>query len=267
MAARSARQRRAADSVSVSSTACRSKVERLMTFSMSAVTVCCCRDSRSSFEQAGVLDGDDGLGGEILHQRDLLVGKRPDFLPEDDDTADQYIVLEHRHAKCGTRAAELDYHVRDSLSVGVGVAHLLCPQQAAIRGIRPRPEGAAFAEEVTKCWQQAKRSHWVEYTVFMEEQCPLLRLANPNCVFQHRLEHRLQLARRACDDPQDLGSRRLLLQGFLFSAGTSRYLVPQCLIGGSKLRGAHFHPTIQFRMRSTQIFLDRFSHRDIGTEC
>ena len=67
--------------------------------------------------------------------------------------------------------------------------------------------------------------------------------------------------------PQDLGGRRLLLQGLLFSDGTSRYLVPQCLIGGSELRGAHFHPTIQFRMRSTQIFLDRFSHRDIGTEC
>ena len=44
-------QRRAADSVSVSSTACRSKVERLMTFSMSAVTVCCCRDSRSSLSK------------------------------------------------------------------------------------------------------------------------------------------------------------------------------------------------------------------------
>src|SRR5262249_20662157 len=48
MAARSARQRRAADSVSVSSTACRSKVERLMTFSMSAVAVCCYSDSLSS---------------------------------------------------------------------------------------------------------------------------------------------------------------------------------------------------------------------------
>src|SRR5262249_46639628 len=122
---------------------------------------------------------------------------RPDFLPEDDDTADQYIVVEHRHAKRGTRAAELDYHIGDSLSAGVGVAHLLCPQQAAIRGIRARPEVSAFAEERFKCRQQAKRSHWVEYTVFMEEQCTFLRLANPNCVFQHRLEHRLQLARRA----------------------------------------------------------------------
>ena len=31
-------------------------------------------------EQPGVLDGDDGLGGEIGHQLDLLVGERADLL-------------------------------------------------------------------------------------------------------------------------------------------------------------------------------------------
>ena len=31
-------------------------------------------------QQARILDGDDGLGGEVLYQRDLLVGKR-DELP------------------------------------------------------------------------------------------------------------------------------------------------------------------------------------------
>ena len=46
--AMSASQSRAADSTSVSSTACRSKVERLITLSTSAVAVCCCSDSRSS---------------------------------------------------------------------------------------------------------------------------------------------------------------------------------------------------------------------------
>ena len=45
MAAMSASHSRAADSISVSSTACRSKVERLMTLSTSAVAVCCCNVS------------------------------------------------------------------------------------------------------------------------------------------------------------------------------------------------------------------------------
>jgi hypothetical protein len=51
MAESYASQSCAADSTSVFSTACKSKVERLMTFSMSAVAVCCCRDSRSSLSR------------------------------------------------------------------------------------------------------------------------------------------------------------------------------------------------------------------------
>src|SRR5262249_15730756 len=47
----SASQRRTADSISASSTVFRSKVERLMTLSTSAVAVCCCRDSRSSLSR------------------------------------------------------------------------------------------------------------------------------------------------------------------------------------------------------------------------
>ena len=78
-----------ADSVSVVSTDFRSNAERLMTFSTSAVAVCCCSDSlkivgafAQFLEQPRVLDGDHGLLGEILDQRDLLVGKRPDLLAE-----------------------------------------------------------------------------------------------------------------------------------------------------------------------------------------
>src|SRR6516162_4268298 len=48
MAEVSASQSRAADSTSVSSTACRSKVERLMTLSTSAVAACCFSASFSS---------------------------------------------------------------------------------------------------------------------------------------------------------------------------------------------------------------------------
>ena len=52
-------------------------------------------------EQAGVLDGDDGLGGEVRHQLDLLVGERPDLLAVDGDGTDQLVLLEHRNDKYG----------------------------------------------------------------------------------------------------------------------------------------------------------------------
>ena len=54
-----------------------------MTLSTSAVAVCCCSDSEivgalpQLVEQPRVLDRDDGLGGEVRDQFDLLVGERP----------------------------------------------------------------------------------------------------------------------------------------------------------------------------------------------
>ena len=71
---------------SVSSTGCRSKVERLMTLSTSLVAVWYSSDSckiagalAQFAEQPRVLHRDDRLGGEVLQQRDLLVGKWPHF--------------------------------------------------------------------------------------------------------------------------------------------------------------------------------------------
>src|SRR5262249_1534907 len=50
-------------------------------------------------EQPCVLYGDDGLGGEILHKFDLLVGKRADLLTINGDHTNQLVIFQHRHAK------------------------------------------------------------------------------------------------------------------------------------------------------------------------
>ena len=50
-----------------------------MTRSTSEVAVCCSSDSRGSLQEPRVLDGDDGLGGEILDEIDLLLRERADF--------------------------------------------------------------------------------------------------------------------------------------------------------------------------------------------
>src|SRR6516165_4328581 len=55
-------------------------------------------------EQPRVLDGDDGLFGEILDQRDLLVGKRAHLLAVNTERADQLIPLEYRYRQYGPRA-------------------------------------------------------------------------------------------------------------------------------------------------------------------
>ena len=82
-----------------------------MTRSTSAVAVCCSSASVSSrlrasqlLEQPRVLDGDDGLVGERLEQRDLPVGERSRHsLARDGDGAD---------GLCPRAAAALTRHAR-----------------------------------------------------------------------------------------------------------------------------------------------------------
>ena len=93
-----------------------------MTFSTSEVAVCCSSDFgqivgalAQLVEQPRVLDGDDGLGGEVLHQLDLLVGERPHLLAVDGERADQLVFLEHRHQEEATNPA-----AASTLEVGAG---------------------------------------------------------------------------------------------------------------------------------------------------
>ena len=112
MAASSASHSRRRVSTSVSSTGWRSKVERLITLSTSAVAVCCSSDSAQLacalqlLEQADVLDRDDGLVGEGLSAARSAVGERPHLLAVDDDDADQLVVPQHRDGEDGAEAAE-----------------------------------------------------------------------------------------------------------------------------------------------------------------
>src|SRR5262249_29379549 len=52
-------------------------------------------------EQAGVLDGNDSLPGEIADQLDLLIGERANLLAVNDEGADQLVLFEHRHGENG----------------------------------------------------------------------------------------------------------------------------------------------------------------------
>src|SRR6516162_8447215 len=57
-------------------------------------------------EQAGVLDRDDGLGGEICHQLNLFVREGANFLTKDRDGSNQVIVLKHRHSDEGSHTTK-----------------------------------------------------------------------------------------------------------------------------------------------------------------
>ena len=66
-----------------SNTGARSPGEELMTRNTSAVAVCCSKRLARLGDEPRVLHRDDRLRGEVLQQRDLLVGERPDLLAVD----------------------------------------------------------------------------------------------------------------------------------------------------------------------------------------
>ena len=68
-------------------------------------------------EQAGILDRNDGLSGEIAQQLDLLVGERPDLLSIDRDQTNEFGILEHRHD--GLRPSTSDISEQDDGGVAV----------------------------------------------------------------------------------------------------------------------------------------------------
>ena len=177
-----------------------------MTLSTSAVAVCCCSDFAQLVEQARVLDGDDGLGGEVLDQLDLLVGERPHLLAVDGDGADQLVLLEHRHDEQRARARgdrqrdERGWRRDRRLPPDVGE----CGPPAWSTVTRPsgmlrvrwdrRAERASKSSE-SACGVPCMRPHGKRPA--LAAAIAELGLADARRVLQHGLEHRLQLAGRA----------------------------------------------------------------------
>ena len=83
------------------------------------MAVCCCKRFAQLVEQARVLDGDDGLGGEIFDQLDLLVGERPYLLAIDAEAANQFVLLQHRNEKQGPSAGEFGKRNRCWLALDI----------------------------------------------------------------------------------------------------------------------------------------------------
>ena len=223
IAAISASHSRAADSVSVLSTGCRSNVERLITFSTSAVAVCCCSDSRSSFSSRVFSIAMTACAAKFCEQLDLFVGERTDLLPVDGDGADQVALLEHGDAASVRAPAKLQWQRSELLG-----CVWLCPEVGNVNDcfvaadVRPvrywggmnRLCAAAYSTNFAGAsWCATMRNAFPSTATELPNG-----VANPRRVLQHGLEYRLQIARRAGDDLEHLRGRGLLLQRFVRSS-------------------------------------------------
>src|SRR6516164_6717514 len=188
-------------------------------------------------EQARVLDGDNGLGGEILHQRNLFVGEPSNLLAVNGEGADQNIVLEHWNANRGSRAAEPRCCPMDRFSGVVGgVAHLLRPQHAIKYAARRWLTQSMSPILIHKFLRRVMRRYRTISVTLEAEERAELGLADTHRVLQHSLEHRLQLTRRSADNLEHVGGGCLLLQGL-----TQFVEQPRVLNGDDGLRGKILH--------------------------
>src|SRR5215472_10712512 len=137
-------------------------------------------------EQASVLDGDDGLGREILNQINLLVGERLSLLAIDIDSADQTVLLQHRHREDGAIAPELDAHDESRIALDVGllrrnvrnVGRPLSGGDPAKTGTRAGTEDWMEPPMLGHSWRHVMLCRAAKAVPFIEVEHPELGLAD-----------------------------------------------------------------------------------------
>ena len=175
--------------------------------STSDVAVCCSselgeivRALAQFVEQPRVLDGDDGLGGEVLHQRNLLVGKRPDLLAVDGYCADQLVLLEHWHPEPSPSAGGIHKWCKYRIAVEItlfrpdvgNMKDLLGSADAGQRSIRMNVAYAYACPPLPHRCIGGLRSvprTGTKNIAIAKEQNAELSLADARCILQYRLEN------------------------------------------------------------------------------
>jgi hypothetical protein len=83
------------------------------------------------------------------------------------------------------------------------------------RTSRRRSEGTPLAAEGGKSDRHAVLGCWGETLTVIGRERAERRFAQSGCLFEHRVEHRREIARRGIDDLQHLGARGLPPQRFV----------------------------------------------------
>ena len=163
-------------------------------------------------EQAHVLDGDDRLVREGLHERDLLVGERLDLQLVDRDDPHQGVAPEHGDRHHRPDRVHVLYGVAIlGIGLDIGDLHGSPLEGGSRRDAVPSRSDRVPIHELHELRRRVVRcGHTQQLTVEAEEERPV-GAAQPDGVLRDRLEHRRQLEGRAADHLQHLAGRRLPL--------------------------------------------------------
>ena len=166
-------------------------------------------------EQPHVLDGDDGLVGEGLEQRNLPVGEGQGLGAAELDHADGSAIPQQGNTQQRPVAEPLRVAaaLRELTDLGLHVGNVDSPRlQHTPTGDGASGEGQS--ELADRVYSDGPMMGDEEESVACEpEDGGILGLAEAARAGRHGVEYRLDVNRRAADDLEDLGGGRLLLEG------------------------------------------------------
>ncbi len=159
------------------------------------------------------------LGGEVLHQFNLLLSERAHLLTVDGDRPNQLVLFEHRNTEKGTGTTGVDKpnERRGAFDVGLlrpdvgNVNNLPRVGDTPERKLRARVNDR-FTTPLFDMRRRSMQRDGPKPPALAKPHDAEFCLADARGILQHCLEHRLQLTRRTGDDAQHLGRRGLLLQ-------------------------------------------------------
>ncbi len=192
-------------------------------------------------EQPDVLDGDYRLVGEGLEQLDMLLGERSGLGPADGNGANRVSVPEHGDCQKAPSAHDPGQGrivFRLELDIGnVGDGSIEDrPTSGELAGERRRKDTPGDLQGLRR---EVVLGHQVNQLSVEAIQAAEQPVAQPHRAAHDGVEDRLHVRRGSADDPQDLGGRRLLLQGLGQLAVPSPQLLeqPHVLDGDDRLVG------------------------------
>jgi hypothetical protein len=172
-------------------------------------------------EQPHVLDGDHRLVGERLEQLHVRVGEGVPLPVGDADRADDLVLSEHRNDEEALKAARTLSRARQGVGVdvvlglrvadpihGPGADHTLNGDTRSLDRPRKRPPPRV---ELVGC--EVVMTDEMDERPFDAIERRIHSPAQPDRVSRDRVEHRLHVGRRLADHAQNLGRRRLMLEG------------------------------------------------------
>ena len=186
--------------------------ELAITPRISLVAVCCSNASLSSLNNRTFSIAITAWSAKVLSKRDLLVGEWPDFRAADADRTDWNPFAKQRSAEHGPITmlwGAASSVIRSNRQEVMNMDRFTIDKRTTDHIIGEVGTDGTSLDRPISC-DLSKQAAFD-----LHGNSCISRSTNTGSIFRHGIQHRLNIRRRASDDPQDFTCRSLLLQRLL----------------------------------------------------